>query len=95
LQELAADPSRYRQEKQNAADAVIGVMESCYPGFAAQVGVTDVSTPLTELCSVKGFYMAGQCAEAQGGITTAAQSGRKVIQLILSKEGRRLVTAVA
>ena len=47
-----------------------------------------------ELRSVKGFYMAGQWAEAWGGITTAAQSGRKVIQLILSKEGRRLVMSV-
>ncbi len=125
-QELASDPVRYRQEKQKAADVVISIMESHYPGFAAQVEVTDVSTPLTrarhtgnwmgamqgwradpdmlrallskraryELGSVKGFYMAGQWAEAWGGITTAAQSGRKVIQLILSKEGRKLATSV-
>jgi phytoene dehydrogenase-like protein len=125
-QELASDPVRYRQEKQKAADVVIRIMESHYPGFAAQVEVTDVSTPISrlrhtgnwmgamqgwradpdmprallseracnELGSVKGFYMAGQWAEAWGGITTAAQSGRKVIQLILSKEGRKLATTV-
>jgi phytoene dehydrogenase-like protein len=125
-QELAADPARYGQEKEKAADATIKVMESHHPGFARQVEVTDVSTPLTralrtgnwlgamqgwradpdmlrallskrasyELHSVRGFYMAGQWAEAWGGITTAAQSGRKVMQLILSKEGRKLATTV-
>lgn len=41
---------------------------------------------------VKGFYMAGQWVEAWGGITTAAQSGRKAIQAMCKHDGKRFTT---
>lgn len=38
---------------------------------------------------VDGLYMAGQWGEAWGGITTAAQSGRKAIQAMCKRDGKR------
>jgi phytoene dehydrogenase-like protein len=43
---------------------------------------------------IKGYYMAGQWVEPWGGITTAAQSGRKAIALICRHEGKRFTTTI-
>ncbi|MHB8868558.1 MAG: phytoene desaturase family protein [Thermoleophilia bacterium] len=41
---------------------------------------------------LKGFYMAGQWVESWGGITTAAQSGRKAVQAMCRKDGVRFAS---
>ena len=44
-------------------------------------------SPRYAVKAVDGLYVAGQWAEAWGGITTAAQSGRKAIQAICKRDG--------
>jgi phytoene dehydrogenase-like protein len=48
-----------------------------------------------QIRGLANFYMAGQWVEPWGGITTAAQSARKVIGRICRHDGRRFVTTVA
>lgn len=43
---------------------------------------------------IEGFYMAGQWVEPWGGITTAAQSGRKVIQTLCKRDGKKFMTTI-
>jgi phytoene dehydrogenase-like protein len=43
----ADDRERYEVEKQRVADAVVRTLDRRYPGLAAQVAMTDVSTPAT------------------------------------------------
>ena len=45
--EIAADPARYRAEKQRCAEIVIDILDQFHPGFRERVEVVDVSTPLT------------------------------------------------
>jgi phytoene dehydrogenase-like protein len=70
----------------------LGAMQGWKPA-ADMLGALLSSKARYELATVKDFYMAGQWAEPWGGITTAAQSGRKVMKLISSREGRPFVTA--
>jgi phytoene dehydrogenase-like protein len=44
---------------------------------------------------VDGFYLTGQWVEAWGGITTAAQSGRKVIQAMCKRDGKKFSASKA
>jgi len=44
---------------------------------------------------VHGLYMAGQWVEAWGGITTAAQSGRKAVQTMCRHDGKQFIAAKA
>jgi phytoene dehydrogenase-like protein len=44
-------------------------------------------SPRYAVKGVEGLYFAGQWAESWGGVTTAAQSGRKAIQAICKKDG--------
>jgi hypothetical protein len=44
--------------------------------------------PAYAVKGVAGLYQAGQWVEAWGGITTAAQSGRKAIQALCHHDGR-------
>ena len=41
------EPERYRAEKANIADRVVGILEHFHPGLRACIEVTDVSTPAT------------------------------------------------
>ncbi len=96
---VETDRALYDAEKQKAADAVIRTMEGYHPGFSSRVEVVDVSTPLSSrvrhrISTIADFHMAGQWAEPWGGITTAAQSGRKVLQEIVPAEGRLFVTTI-
>ena len=43
----AEDPERYKAEKQQVADAVVATLDARWPGTAAKVEMTDVSTPAT------------------------------------------------
>jgi phytoene dehydrogenase-like protein len=45
--DLALDRERYEAAKQQAAETVIAELDRLLPGFAAQVEVVDVATPLT------------------------------------------------
>jgi len=45
--------------------------------------------PRYSYAGLRGFHMAGQWVEAWGGITTAAQSGRKAIQALCRADGTR------
>lgn len=44
---------------------------------------------------VEGLYMAGQWVEAWGGITTAAQSGRKAVQSMCKHDGKQFETTTS
>lgn len=44
---------------------------------------------------MKGLYMAAQWVEPWGGITTAAQSGRKAIQAMCKNDGKQFSTTKA
>jgi phytoene dehydrogenase-like protein len=122
---VAADPARYKEEKERCANMVIDILGRFHPDFKERVEVVDVATPLTRerytgnwmgamqarkpkanmigallqgspqyaFRGVEGFYMAGQWVEAWGGITTAAQSGRKAIQAMCKRDGKRFSTS--
>lgn len=45
--DLAADHSRYEEEKAKVAEAVVGFLERRYPGLRPQVEMADVATPAT------------------------------------------------
>jgi phytoene dehydrogenase-like protein len=45
--DLRKDRERYRAEKEQVANAVIGLLDRRYPGLAEQVGMIDLSTPVT------------------------------------------------
>lgn len=45
--DLAADRSRYAEEKQRLAETVIAALNERFPGLAGQVEAIDVATPLT------------------------------------------------
>ena len=45
--QVAADPARYKEEKERCANMVIDVIERYHPGFRDRIEVVDVSTPLT------------------------------------------------
>jgi len=40
---------------------------------------------------IKGLYLAGQWVEPWGSITTAAQSGRKAIQVMCKHDGKKFL----
>jgi phytoene dehydrogenase-like protein len=44
---LKAEPARYKEEKENVAATVLGVLDRRFPGLAKQVEMTDVATPVT------------------------------------------------
>jgi len=46
-EELARDCERYQEEKKRIADITIAELERRWPGFASQVEVVDVPTPIT------------------------------------------------
>ncbi len=46
-EELAKDPKRYKEEKERAADIVIGLLEKRWPGLRNDVEVIDVPTLIT------------------------------------------------
>jgi phytoene dehydrogenase-like protein len=121
---VAADPARYKEEKERCAHAVIDIIGRYHPGFKDRVEIVDVATPLTRerytgnwmgamqarkpkanmikallqgspqyaFKGVEGLYMAGQWVEAWGGITTAAQSGRKAMQAMCKGDGKAFST---
>jgi phytoene dehydrogenase-like protein len=45
--DLRQDRERYRAEKEQVADQVIALLDQRYPGFASQVEMRDVATPVT------------------------------------------------
>jgi phytoene dehydrogenase-like protein len=44
---LARDPERYRAEKARIAETLVRFLDGIYPGFASQLEMWDVATPLT------------------------------------------------
>ena len=44
---LYQDPERYKAEKEQIADQVVASLDRRFPGFAAQVEMRDVATPMT------------------------------------------------
>jgi hypothetical protein len=72
---VAADPRSYEEEKQARkpkSNMIMALMQGS-PRYAVK--------------GVEGMYAAGQWVEAWGGITTAAQSGRKAIQAMCRLDG--------
>jgi len=46
-EKLKKDPQRYKAEKEQIAEKVISLLDKQFPGFAAQVEMRDVATPMT------------------------------------------------
>jgi phytoene dehydrogenase-like protein len=46
-EQLYRDPERYKAEKEQIADTVIGILDKRFPGLASQVEMRDVATPVT------------------------------------------------
>ncbi len=63
----------------------MGAMQARKP-TANMIKALMQGSPQYAVKGVKGLYVAGQWAEAWGGITTAAQSGRKAIQAICKED---------
>ncbi|MDW7650388.1 MAG: FAD-dependent oxidoreductase, partial [Bacillota bacterium] len=59
-------------------------------GFAAATKGLSRTLP-----NLEGFYMAGQWGEGMIGISTVAVAGRKIIEMICKKDGRRFHTTSA
>ncbi len=73
--EVAADPERYKAEKERCAGMVIDILESHRPGFRERVEVVDVSTPLTRE-RYTGNYMGTMQARKPGSsIVTSLLKG--------------------
>ncbi len=56
---LRQDLPRYKEEKEKAAQALIGILDRRFPGLAEQVEMTDVATPVTferYTCNWKGSF---------------------------------------
>ena len=69
----------------------MGAMQARKPK-ANMIGALLQGSPQYAFRGVEGLYMAGQWVEAWGGITTAAQSGRKAIQAMCKRDGKRFST---
>ena len=64
----------------------MGAMQARKPN-ANMIQALMQGSPRYAVNGVAGLYVAGQWAEAWGGITTAAQSGRKAIQAVCKNDG--------
>lgn len=64
----------------------MGAMQARKPN-ANMIKALMQSSPRYAVKGVEGLYVTGQWAEAWGGITTAAQSGRKAIQTMCKNDG--------
>lgn len=72
--EVAADPARYRAEKQRCAEMVIDILDQYHPGFRGLVEVVDVSTPLTRERFTGNFM----------GTMQARKPGASMVQSLLN-----------
>jgi len=63
-----------------------GAMQARKPS-ANMVTALLQGSPRYAVSGYQGLYQAGQWVEAWGGITTAAQSGRKAIQAMCQQDG--------
>jgi phytoene dehydrogenase-like protein len=118
---LAAERSRYEEEKERTAARVIDILERRFPGIRGQVDVVDVPTQLTwerfmggthgfanmpkkkasfwsglsgaggdlTLPGLDGFYFAGVWASLAPSLFGNALSGRKAIQAVCKKAGKK------
>jgi phytoene dehydrogenase-like protein len=64
----------------------MGAMQVDKPG-SNRIAAFIQRSPRYVVKGVEGLYVADQWAEAWGGITIAAQSGRKTIQAICTQDG--------
>ena len=72
------------------ADAVVRTLDRRYPGLAAQVEMTDVSTPATLV-----RYTGNWQGSFEGGLPSGPMSARQVQQLICRSDGVKFRTSVA
>jgi len=71
----------------------MGAMQAWAPS-ASMIRALVAGRPSYAVKGVEGFFVAGQWAEPWGGITTAAQSGRKAVAAICDRDGKRFRTVV-
>ena len=122
---LAGDKQKYNEEKQLAAERVIGILERRFPGIGSQVETVDVPTQLTwerymagthgfanfpvkkasvwsglrgaggdmTLPGLDGFYFTGVWASMAGSLFGNALSGKRAIQAICRKAGKKFQSA--
>lgn len=72
----------------------MGAMQGRKPGKNLIKAIMQ-GKPQYQFKGIDGYYMAGQWVEAWGGITTAAQSGRKAIQLMCKHDDKKFITNTA
>jgi phytoene dehydrogenase-like protein len=72
----------------------MGAMQARKPN-ANMIKALLQGSPQYAFKGIEGFYMAGQWVEAWGGITTAAQSGRKAVQAMCKHDGKQFSTTKA
>lgn len=70
----------------------MGAMQARKPS-ANMIQALLQGAPSYAVKGVEGMYVAGQWAEAWGGITTAAQSGRKAVQAVCKQDGIAFTTS--
>jgi phytoene dehydrogenase-like protein len=70
----------------------MGAMQARKPS-SNMIAALMQGSPRYAVKGIVGLYAAGQWAEAWGGITTAAQSGRKAIQAICKRDGIPFTTS--
>ncbi|MBE0698524.1 MAG: hypothetical protein IH586_16530, partial [Anaerolineaceae bacterium] len=71
----------------------MGAMQARKPS-SNMIAALMQGSPRYAVKGVEGLYAAGQWVEAWGGITTAAQSGRKAVQAICKRDGIRFKTSI-
>jgi hypothetical protein len=94
--DLYADRNRYGEGKEWVAEAVIVRYTGNYHGLQAWgipgAGLFDMAKGLCKtLPGLDDFHMVGQWALANLGISTVAVAGRKLIEGICRRDGKRSV----
>jgi phytoene dehydrogenase-like protein len=72
----------------------MGAMQARKPN-ANMIKVLLQGSPKYAFKGIEGYYMAGQWVEAWGGITTAAQSGRKAVQIMCRHDRKQFSSTKA
>lgn len=92
---IAGDALRYQEEKKRCADSVIAAIDRFHPGFAEQVEVIDVSTPLTRERNTGNWMGAMQARKPKANMIKALMQGspryavKGIEGLYVTASGRR------
>jgi hypothetical protein len=83
----ATRKDRYASEKDAVAEALIDLLEPCFPNLRESVCMD------RRVSGLSGAYLAGQWVAPGGGVPSAVLSGRQVVELICADHDRKFVAA--